>query len=120
MTCEGGDKQSMKVMVRSIFRFLPGKMVESMKLEEQHMAIARRLLGISPRCYRPISVRGDTMRTIICDTEFDSFAAFEAHPMKMGADPEMQKLMPKYEAVIDSLDDEFYTPISTMYHDTGK
>jgi hypothetical protein len=110
----------MKVMVRSIFRFLPGKMAEGMKLEEQHMAIAKRVLGISAKCYRPISVRGDTMRTIICEAEFESFAAFEAHPMKMGADPEMQKLMPKFESVIDRLDVEFYTPISTMYHDVGK
>ena len=107
----------MKVMVRSIFRFLPGKMTEGMKLEEKHMAIAKRVLGISSRCYRPISVRGDTMRTIICEGEFDSFTAFEEHPMKMGADPEMQKLMPKFEAVIDSLEVEFYTPISTMYHE---
>ena len=104
----------MKVMVRSIMRFLPGKMVEGMKLEEKHMAIAKRVVGISARCYRPISGGGDSTRTIICETEFDSFAAFEAHPMKMGADPEMQKLMPKLDAVIDSFKVEFYTPIPTM------
>jgi len=34
----------------------------------------------------------------------------------MGADPEMQKLMPKFEAVIDSIEVEFYTPVPTMYH----
>jgi hypothetical protein len=113
-------EQIMNVMVRSITRFLPGKMAEGMKLEEEHMAIARRVLGISARCYRPISVRGDTMRTIICEAEFDSLAAFEAHPEKMGADPEMQKLMPKFEAVIDSVEVEFYTPMPTMYHDVRK
>ena len=110
----------MKVMVRSIFRFLPGKTAEGMKLEEKHMAIANRVLGISARCYRPVSVGGDTMRTIICEAEFDSLAAFEAHPEKMGADPEMQKLLPKFEAVIDSLEVEFYTPIPTMYHGMRK
>jgi len=110
----------MKVMVRSIFRFLPGKMAEGIKLEEKHMAIAKRVLGISARCYRPVSGRGDTTRTIICEAEFDSFTAFEAHPMKMGADPEMQKLMPKYDAVIDSLEFEFYTPIPPMYHSVGE
>jgi len=110
----GGEKQIMKVMVRSIFRFLPGKMAEGMKLEEQHMAIAKRVLGISTRCYRRISGGGDSTRTIICDAEFDGLAAFEAHPMKMGADPEMQKLIPELEAVLDSLEVEIYMPIPAM------
>ena len=101
----------MKVMVRSIMKVLPGKMAEAMKLEEKHMAIASRVLGISARCYRPLSGGGDTTRTIICETEFDSLAAFEAHPEKMGADPEMQALFPKLEAVIDSFEVELYTPI---------
>jgi hypothetical protein len=100
-----------KVMVRSIMRFLPGKMAEGIKLEEKHMAIASRVTGISPKCYRPISGGGDTMRTIIYETEFDSFAAFEAHPAKMGADPEMQELVPKLNTVIDSFEVEFYTPM---------
>jgi hypothetical protein len=89
-------------------------MGEGMKLEEQHMAIANRVVGISAKCYRPISGGGDSTRTIVCESEFDSLAAFEAHPMKMGADPEMQKLMPKLEAVIDSMEVEFYTPVPTM------
>jgi len=105
----GGDKQIMKVTVRNIMKFLPGKMAEGMKLEEEHMAIASRVLGISPRFYRRISGGGECMRTIIIESEFDSLAAFEAHPMKMGADPEMQKLMPKLDAVIDSLEVELYT-----------
>ena len=64
--------------------------------------------------YRHLSVEGECMRTIICETEFDSLASFEAHPEKMSADPEMQKLMPKLEAVIDSMEVEFYTPVLTM------
>ena len=101
----------MKVIVRSIMKVLPGKMAEAMKLEKKHMAIASRVLGISARGYRPLSGGGDTTRTIIYEAEFDSLAAFEAHPMKMGADPEMQALIPKLEAVIDSLEVELYTPI---------
>jgi len=29
----------------------------------------------------------------------------------MGADPEMQALMPKYEGVVDSMEVEFYMPV---------
>ena len=39
----------MKIMVRSIMKFLPSKMEEAMKLEKEYMAIANRVLGISPR-----------------------------------------------------------------------
>ena len=101
----------MKVMVRSIMKALPGKMTEMMELEKKHMAIASRVLGMSARCYRPISGGGDTTRTIICEAEFDSLADFEAHPKKMGADPEMQALFPKLNAVIDSMEVEFYMPM---------
>ena len=101
----------MRVTVRSIMKALPGKMAEAMELEKQHMAIAGRVLGISARCYRPLSGGGDTMRCIICESEFDSLAAFEAHPEKMGADPEAQALFPKLEAVIESFEVEFYTPL---------
>ena len=56
----------------------------------------------------------------VLEFEFDSLAAFETHPEKMRADPEMQKLMPKFESVIDSIEVEFYTPVPTMYHGVGK
>jgi len=101
----------MKVMVRSIMKAVPGKMAEAMELNEKHMAIASRVLGISARQYRPISGGGDVMNTIISEAEFDSLAAFEAHPEKMGADPEVQAMMPKWEAVIESYHVEFYTPM---------
>lgn len=101
----------MKVTVRNIMKVLPGKMDEAIKLEKQHMAIAKRVLGISARSYRPLSGGGDTTRTLIHEAEFDSLAAFEAHPMKMGADPEMQEIVPKLEAIIDSVEVEIYMPI---------
>ena len=104
----------MKVMVRSIMKILPGKMEEAMNLEKKHMAIANRVLGMSPRIYRPLSGGGDTTRTIIWEIELDSLAAFEAHPMKIGADPEIQALFPKLNTVIDSLEVEFYWPRPTM------
>ena len=101
----------MKVMARTVMKAVPGKMAELVELEKKHMAIANRVLGISGRCYRRISGAGDTMNTVIVEGEFDSFAAFEAHPQKMGADPEMQALMPKYEKVIESMEVEFYMPV---------
>jgi hypothetical protein len=101
----------MKVMARTIMKAVPGKMAEAMELEKKHMAIANRVLGISGRLYRRISGGGDTMNTIIIEGEFDSLAAFEAHPQKMGADPEMQALLPKYEGVIESMEVEFYMPM---------
>ena len=101
----------MKVMARTIMKAVPGKMAVAMELERKHMAIANRVLGISGRCYRRISGGGDTMNTIIIEGEFDSLAAFEAHPQKMGADPEMQALLPKYEGVIESMEVEFYMPM---------
>ena len=101
----------MKVMVRTIMKAIPGKMAELMELEKKHMAIASRVLGMSGRCYRPLSGGGDAMNTIISEGEFDSLAAFEAHPEKMGADPEMQALMPKYDGVIASMEVEFYLPV---------
>ena len=101
----------MKVMVRSIMKFLLGKMEEAIKIEKKHMAIVNRVLGISPRIYRRLSGGGDITRTIITEAELDSLAAFEAHPEKMGADPEFQALIPKLEAVIDSHEVEFYIPI---------
>lgn len=92
-------------------KVLPGKMEEALKLEKKHMAIANRVLGISPRIYQRISGGGDILRTIIIEAELDSLAAFEAHPMKMGADPEMQELSPKLGAILDSLEVEIYMPI---------
>jgi len=101
----------MKVMVRTIMKAVPGKMAEAMELEQKHMAIASRVLGISARLYRPLSGGGDVMNTIISEGEMDSLAAFEAHPEKMGADPEFQALMPKFEGVIESMEVEFYMPM---------
>lgn len=97
--------------MRSIMKVLPGKMEEAMKLEKKHMAIANRVLGISPRIYQRLSGGGDTLRTIIIEAELDSLAAFEAIPEMMGADPEMQELAPKLGSVVDGVEVEFYIPI---------
>jgi hypothetical protein len=90
---------------------IPGKMTEALELHQKWMAIASRVLGISSRCYRPLSGGGDTTRTIIWEIDLDSLAAFETLPEKMGADPEIQALFPKLDAVIESIEVEFYYPI---------
>ena len=101
----------MKVMMRSILKVLHGKMEEAMELETKRMTIANRVLGISPKIYRPFSGGGDTMHTIIIEAEFDSLTALESFPETIGADPEMQELFPKMAAVIESVEIEIYTPM---------
>ena len=101
----------MKVIMRSIMKVVPGKMEEALKIEKEHMVIANRVLGISPRIYQRLSGGGDTARTIIIEAELDSLASIETIPLKMGADPEMQKLAPKLGDIVDSVEIEFYTPV---------
>jgi hypothetical protein len=103
----------MKTIVRNVIKILPGKMAEGTELIKKWVAVGNRVLGKPSRCYRPISGGGDSTRTIIWEMELDSLAAFETHPEKIGADPEMQTLFPKLNAVIDSIDVEFYYPIPT-------
>jgi len=99
-------------MARATMKAVPGKVRELVDLEEQHMAIANRVLGISERCHRRASGEGDTVNTIVVEGEFDSFAAFEAHPQKMGADAEMQALMPKYETIMESMEGKLYVLVA--------
>ena len=101
----------MKVMMRSIMKVLHGKMEEAMDLEKKRMVIAKRVLGVAPRIYLPVSGGGDTMRTIVIEAEFDSLATIESFPETMGTDPEMQELFPKMAAVYDSVEIELYTPM---------
>ena len=86
-------------------------MTEGMELILKWMAISNRVLEISSKGCRPLSGGGDTTRTIIWEIELENLTAFETHPQKMAADPEMQTLFPKLNAVIDTIDVEFYTPI---------
>ena len=102
----------MKVVERGIMKVLPGKMTEAMELNQKHIAIASRLGMPLPKSYRCLSGRGEFMHTLVFEVEWDSFAAMEAVNDKMSADPEVQALMVKWDAVIDSHEIEFYTPLS--------
>jgi hypothetical protein len=103
----------MEIIVRNIVEILPGKMEEGMELVKQWMAVASRVSGTPSRCYRPFIGGGDTTRTIIWEMEHDNLATFEALPVKIGADPEMQVLFSKLNAVIDSIDVEVYYPVAS-------
>jgi len=98
----------MKVMVRLIIKVLPGKMAEYMELDKKTEAILTRL-GMPLRRYRCFT--GDSVNTIVYEEEYDSLAAMEAFYEKVRANPEDHAVFAKMEAVIDSLEVEFYTPI---------
>ena len=94
----------MKVVQRGIMNVLPGKMAEAMELLEKHMAIVSRLVGIPRqklpmRTYRPFLGGGDSLHIVIFEVEWDSLAAMVAFFEKVMADPEMQALTPKWEAI---------------------
>lgn len=100
----------MKIIQRGILKVLPGKMAEYMELQGKFMVIAKRH-GCPPmRCYRYLT-GGEYMHTVVCEAEWDSLATMEAYYDKAFVDPEWQALMPKWEAIIESHELEFYTPM---------
>jgi len=99
----------MKVMFRTTVKIVPGKMAEYMEVEEKSKAMASRYGMPSWRRYSPLS--GDSIHTIVYETEFDSLAALEASFEKMFADPERQEVMAKSEGVIVSHENDLYVPM---------
>ncbi len=64
----------MKVMVRAIMQFLPGKMAEGMKLLDESMALANKKYGPIPKVkkYTPWLGGGNAINTVITEMEWDS------------------------------------------------
>lgn len=83
-------------------RTAPGKMAEAMQTLQEHMAIASRLGAPAYRSYVPMIGGYDNAHTVIVDGEWDSLEAVAAFFERMMADPEMQALMPKWDAVLES------------------
>ena len=54
------------------------------------------------RTYRPFLGGSDSLHTVIFEVEWGSLAAMAAFFEKVMADPEMQALMPKWEAIEQS------------------
>ena len=100
----------MKVMLREIMQFLPGKMAEGMKLLEEDLALANKKYGPFPpvRKYTPWLGGGNAMHTVIIEVEFDSLTKMSEFYEKAMADPEMMASMPKWEAIVESEKEELY------------
>ena len=100
----------MKVMQRGLMRVRPGKMGEAMQLLNKHMALIARLgwADAPMRRYMPFLGGGDSLHTMIFEVEWDSMAEMATFFEKAMADPEMQALMPQWEAVEESHEVELY------------
>jgi hypothetical protein len=100
----------MKVMMREIMRFLPGKMTEGMKLLEESLALANKKYGLFPtvRKYTPWIGGGNAINTIIIEVEFDNLTQMAEFFEKTMADPKMMETMPKWETIVESDKEELY------------
>ena len=94
----------MKVMLRAIMKFLPGKMAEGMGLIKEMMATIKKLGIYFPpgRVYTPYIGGGNAMHTIILEVEWDSLSAMAEFYEKTSAHPEFMSTMPKWETVEES------------------
>ena len=99
----------MNVMVREISKIIPGKMAEAMELYKKEM-VAWNRLGLNPvvKLLRPFAREGDRMQTIVWEAEFDSLTTIEANMKKVMADPEIQEIVAKWQAITDSNVIELY------------
>ena len=101
----------MKVMMRAIMRFIPGKMAEGTKLLNEMIAtINKRDYGPFPpvRKYTPWLGGGNAINTIVMEVEWDSLTQMAEFFEKSWADPEWMKTMPQWEAVEESHEVEMY------------
>jgi len=100
-----------KVMMRAIMSFLPGKMEEGTKLVDEMLAAAnKRDYGPFPpvRKYTPWMGGGNAINAIILEIEWESLAQMAEFFEKATADPEWMKTMPQWEAVEESHEVELY------------
>ena len=100
----------MKVMMREILRFLPGKMAEGTKLLEESLALTNKKIGPFPsvRKYTPWLGGGSSINTIIVEVEFDSLTQMAEFFEKTMADPEMMETNRKWETIVESSKEELY------------
>jgi len=99
-----------KVMVRAIMQFLPGKMAEGMKLLDESMALANKKYGSIPKVkkYTPWLAGVNAINTVITEMEWDSLTQMAEFFEKTMADPEMMETMPQWEAILESEKEELY------------
>jgi len=100
-----------KVMMRMIMRFLPGKLMEGRKLLDEFLAIIEKKHGIpatSVRKYTPWLGGGDAMHTLIMEFEIESLTKLAEFFEKAWADPELMQTMSQWDAVEESHQVELY------------
>ena len=100
----------MKVMVRAIMQFRPGKMAEGMKLLDESMALANKKYGPIPKVkkYTPWFGGDNTINTVITEMEWGSFTQMAEFFEKSYADPKMMETMSQWEAILESDKEELY------------
>ncbi|HEY56535.1 MAG TPA: hypothetical protein G4N90_03765 [Dehalococcoidia bacterium] len=101
----------MKVVMMCMMKVLPGEMAEYMELEREMFALSERL-GMPPwRRLMKLSGRGDIQHSIVYEMEFANFAALDDF-YKMGENPEMAALMPRFDPVVESHEHDIYVTMS--------
>ena len=104
----------MKVIHRTIWKVLPGKMAEAVELEKKELAKWSHTAGSLPavKRYRPLIGGGDPLRTVIWQQEWDSLAEWEASFKKAAATRDMSELATQWANVLEDYQVEFYIETS--------
>jgi len=99
-------------MQRGIMKVIPGKMAEAMEFTKKHMEIVGRLgCPQNMKTYSPLLGGGDFMNTVIFEMEWDSLTKLSTFLENMMTDPEMLKLMPKWQTILENYEVELYSVI---------
>jgi len=98
----------MKVMLRQVWKTIPGKRAAREELVKKEMAALNRM-GEKPvvKKYRPFACEGDRMHTLVTEVELPSLAALEA-ALDRYASPEMREILAKCEEIYESHVMELY------------
>ena len=101
----------MKLMMRMIMRFVPGKLAEGRKLLGEFLASMKKhetFPATSTRTYTPWIGGGDAMHTVIMEFDVDSFTQLAEFFEKAWTDPELMGTMSQWDAIEESHKVELY------------
>ena len=100
----------MKVISRTVFKVLPGKMTEAIELDKKEVDILCSLVDNLPPItrYRPIISGGDSLHTIVAYQEWDSLATWELVGEKARVNPEIKALGQQWANVLEYYQIELY------------
>jgi len=100
-----------KIMMRMIMRFVPGKLAEGRKLLEEFLSIIKEydtFPATSVRNYAPWIGGGDAMHTLIMEFDIDSLAKMAEFFEKAWADPRLMQTMGQWDDIEESHKVELY------------